>query len=537
MKGVKQLKRRIIAFILTLNFLFLFLCGRLFKISSTPQTASIQSSIRVKEIDVSRGMIYDCNMNPLVNSDYTYTFLVKPSAYTLNLLNEKGYDTGTIEKIKTGNLVFIESDNKTEFNDNEYIKSLSLFTRYPDNCALHIIGYTDYAGNGVSGIEKYYNETLLKSGGTLSVAYSADAKNRLLTGEAVEIRNSGYYNSEGIVLTINKDIQKICENALKNNNITKGAVIVLDTESGGILACASAPCYNRNNMEDYINCDDAPFLNRGFCAYPVGSVFKLVTTISALENNITLPFYTCTGKIEKSKNIFNCNKTEGHGTIDLSEAIAQSCNPYFIELGTRTGAKNLLYTAEMSGFGKSTDLGNGNFTHEGILPEKADLNSDAAVGNFAFGQGKFTATPLQVAVFLNTVANNGIYKEPYLIKGSVNNDGAFSPDVTVSGYRIFKESSCKTLKNAMLDTTKNGTGKIAFSSLFNSCTKTATAQSGQYDETGREIKICWFAGFFPAENPKYTICVMKEDGGSGGGDCGPAFKEISESIYIKSKTQ
>ncbi len=530
------MKRRIIALILTFNFLFLFLCGRLFKISATPQTASIQSGLRVKQIDVSRGMIYDCNMVPLVNSDYTYSFLIKPSPYTISLLEEKGYDTDTIEKLKNGNLVFIESENKTEFIESEYIKSVSVFKRYSDNCTLHIIGYTDYTQNGVCGIEKHYNDTLIKNGGTLSVAYSADAKGRLLTGEGIEIRNTSYYDSDGIVLTIDKDIQLIAENALKNNNITKGAVIVLDTESAGILACASTPCYDRNNLQDYINDSNAPFLNRGFCAYPVGSVFKLVTAVSALENNITLPTYNCVGKIEKSKNIFNCNKTEGHGNINLTKAVAQSCNPYFIELGTRTGAKNLLNTAEISDFGKSTDLGNGNFTDSGVLPQIADLNSDAAIGNFAFGQGKFTATPLQVAVFLNTVANNGIYKEPFLIKGEVNTEGAFAPQLTDTGYRIFKESTCRTLKSAMLNTTKDGTGTIAFSSLFDSCTKTATAQSGQYDENGNEIKICWFAGFFPAENPKYTICVIKEDGVSGGGDCGPVFKEISENIYIKSKT-
>ena len=392
--------------------------------------------------------------------------------------------------------------------------------------------------NDLNGlVEKYYNDTLIKSGGTLSVAYSADAKNRLLTGETIEIRNDGYYASDGIVLSIDKNIQKICENALKNNEVPKGAVIVLDTESGGILACASVPCYDRNNMEEYLYREDAPFLNRGFSAYPVGSVFKLVTAISALENNVALPTYTCTGKIEKSKNIFNCNKTEGHGTIDLNEAIAQSCNPYFIELGTKTGAKKLLYTAEISGFGKTIDLGKGNFTDAGILPKEDELNSEAAVGNFAFGQGKFTATPLQVAAFLNTIANDGIYKEPHLIKGFVNSEGAFSPETTANGYRIFKESSCEVIKKAMMNTTKNGTGKIAFTSLFDSCTKTATAQSGQYDENGREIKICWFAGFFPAERPRYTLCIMVEDGVSGGTSCAPLFKQICEDIYIQSQKQ
>ncbi len=529
------MKKRLIALILTFNFIFIFLCGRLFLISNTSETASLQSSLRVKEIDASRGIIYDRNMKPLVNSDYTYTFLIKPSPSAITLLTQKGYTT-EVEQLKKGKMVFIETDYKWAFPESEYIKSISIFKRYPDNCALHIIGYTDSDGNGVCGTEKFYDDFLKKSGGSLDVAYSADANNRLLVGEATEIRNNAYYDNDGVVLTIDKDIQTIAENALKNHNITKGAVIVLDTESGGILACASVPCYDRNYLGEYINDENAPFLNRGFCAYPVGSVFKLVTTVSALENNITLTSYNCVGKIEKSGNVFNCNKTEGHGNINLAKAVSLSCNPYFIELGTKTGAEKLLYTAEISGFGKSTDLGNGNFTDSGILPEESDLNSDAAIGNFAFGQGKFTATPLQVAAFLNTVANDGIYKEPYLIKGIANEKGAFSPELNHSQTRIFKESSCKTIKNAMLGTVKEGTGELAFSSLFDSCAKTATAQSGQYDNNANEIKICWFGGFFPAQNPKYTICVMKEDGASGGGDCGPVFKEISENIYIKSKT-
>lgn len=530
------MKKRVIAFILTLNLLFLFLSGRLYKISLNSETASVQSGIRIKEIDTSRGFIYDCNLKPLVNTDFTYTFLIKPSAYTVDLLREKGYENAITEKLTYGNMIFAQSENKNDFTEGEYIQSLPIFERYNDNCALHIIGYTDYTKNGVCGIEKYYNDTLINNNGTLSVAYSADAKGRLLAAEPVEIRNNGYYTPQGIVLTIDKDIQLYAENALKNNNIDNGAVIVLDTQTSAILACASVPCYERSNLEASINSEDAPFLNRGISAYPVGSVFKLVTAVSAMENDVILPYYTCTGSIEKSGNLFNCNKTEGHGSTDLCHAVSQSCNPYFIELGTLTGAEKLLYTAEISGFGKSTDLGNGNFTDSGTLPEISELNSDAAIGNFAFGQGKLTATPLQVGVFLNTIANNGIYREPFLIKGYVNDDGAFSPELNETGYRIFKESTCKTLKNAMYRTTTEGTGKIAFSSLFNSCTKTATAQSGQYDKNGNEIKICWFTGFFPAENPKYTICVIKENGVSGGSDCGPVFKEISENIYIKSKT-
>ncbi|MBQ8182643.1 MAG: penicillin-binding protein 2 [Clostridia bacterium] len=530
------MKKRILSFILTINILFLCLCGRLYYISSAPRAASSQPSTRIKEISSTRGIIYDCNLKPLVNGTYTYTFCVKPTLKSIEILTKSGVDENNINKLKKGNFLFLQSNNKDYLPQSNDLKALTVYERYTDNVALHIIGYTDSEENGVCGIEKYYNDELLNSGGKLSVAYSADANGRMLSGEAVEIRNESYYDSDGIVLTIDKDIQIIAENALKNADIQKGAAVVLDTATSAILACACVPCYNRNNLAEYIDDEDSPFLNRAFCAYPVGSVFKLVTAAAALENGVKLPTYNCSGSTIKSGNVFNCNNTDGHGKMTLETATANSCNPYFIELGVMTGAKNLLFTADVAGFGKSTDLGNGNFTQSGVLPDSDDLNSDAAVGNFAFGQGKLTATPLQIAAFCNTIANRGVYNEPYLIKGFSDEKGAFSPEIKNDGIKILNESTCKTLKDAMLQTTETGTGKIAFTSLFDSCTKTATAQSGQYNKKGEEIKYCWFTGFFPYEKPEYTICIIKEDGVSGGADCGPVFKEISENIYIKSKT-
>lgn len=479
-------------------------------------------------------MIYDRNLKPLVNKDYTYTFLLKPTQSNLSLLKAMGYEGDVIERLQGGSLVIIESDNKHLFTEGTDIKALRVFKRYRDPLCVHVIGYTDEDGNGISGIEEHFNSYLTETGGDLSVAYSADANGRLLTAEAIEIRNQNYYTAEGLVLTIDSDIQRIVENALKSNNVKKGAVVVLDTESGGIAGCASVPCYDPENPAEALSSTDSPFINRCFSAYPVGSVFKLVTAVGALENGINLPLYTCTGQITKSGNTFNCSKLKGHGETDLAGAISQSCNPYFIELGTRLGGKSLLVTAETTGFGRPIDLGNGYLTNSGILPDITDLNSDAAVGNFAFGQGRFTATPLQVAAFINTIATDGIYKEPYLVRGYTDSKGAFAPIITDSPYRIFEKDTCRVLKKAMLSTTIDGTGTLAFSSLFNSCGKTATAQSGQYDNTGREIKICWYAGFFPAKNPRYTLCIMVEDGTSGGTDCAPLFKEICENIYIQS---
>ena len=95
-----------------------------------------------------------------------------------------------------------------------------------------------------------------------------------------------------------------------------------------------------------------------------------------------------------------------------------------------------------------------------------------------------------------------------------------------------KTETCNIIKESLLNVVKEGTGKSAFTSLFLSCGKTATAQSGQYNENGVEIKHSWYVGFFPYENPQYVICIMKENGISGGIDCAPVFKEVAENIFI-----
>ncbi len=529
------MKKRILSLTLAINLLFVLLTGKLFSLSVFPQTVATQPGLRVKEIATTRGFIYDRNLSPLVNNAYTYVACVKPTHTAINLLKTKSAPQSVLEKAAKG--YFLTLPAKTDiYGNTSDIKTLTVFDRYPTNTALHIIGYTDSGYEGVCGIEKYFNEQLTESGGSLSVAYYSDATGRILLNEPVEIRNEEYYDKDGIVLTLDKSIQKITEIALKNGNIDKGAAVVLDVKTSEILACASTPVYDRNNIAEFINDENSPFINRAMCAYPVGSVFKVVTAVSALENGITPHNYFCKGSIEKSKTIFNCSNTDGHKNVDLSTALAYSCNPYFIELGTKVSAKKLLITAENLGFGKSTDLGNGFFTDSGILPEISELNSEAAVGNFAFGQGKFTATPLQIASLFATVGNNGIYNEPTLIKGATDKKGGFSPEIKETGYRVLKQSTCETIKNSLTKTVTEGTGKSAFSSLVDSCAKTATAQSGQYDENGNEIKYCWFAGFFPYENPEYVICVLKENGVSGGGDCAPVFKEIAENVYIKAKT-
>lgn len=526
------MKKRVLSSLLIIIISFSALSGRLYSISSNAELVSAQPHIRVRELGNKKGTIYDRNGKPLTNNKTTTIICAKPTAENAVIINKikgKKFAKSTVLK---GYFTSFTTAKSGLINESEDIKKIEIFERYGDSVALHLIGYTDIDGNGVSGIEKYYQEEIDSHKGTLSVAYSADALGRMLTGEKTEIRNNNYYSQGGVMLTIDRDIQVIVENALKNGNIDKGAAVVLDVRNSAILACASTPVFERNNISEYLNSTDSPFINRAFECFPVGSVFKPVTAAAALESGIKLNEYYCKGYIEKSGNKFNCNKLEGHGKLDFDTAISMSCNPYFIEISTQTGAKKLLRTAKELGFGKSIDLGNGFITSQGSLPNIKELNSSAAVGNLGFGQGKLTASPLQIANCFATIANGGIYNEPYINKGTVDTNDNLTPTIQNNGKRVLSKSTCETIKNAMAKTTRDGTGKTAFTSLFDSCTKTATAQSGQYDKNGVEIKYCWFVGFFPIKNPHYVICILKENGSSGGTDGAPVFKEISENIYI-----
>lgn len=525
------MKKRIISSVIALSFCFSALGTRLFFISRNTEYASTQSHVRVKAIDEKRGNIYDCNGELLVNSETETVLLVKPVKSTFSIISEiKGKDF-VKETLMNGFFTTVRTDSDKSNYNNPNIATVTTFNRYSDSTAVHLIGYTNSEGDGVCGIEKYYNNDIKKYNGRLSVAYSTDALGRMLVGEDTEIRNESYYKSGGINLTIDKSFQIITETALKNGNVSKGAAVVIDVNNGAIKAVASTPTYDRNDLESYLDDENLPFINRAFSAYPVGSVFKTVTAVSALESGIELETVECVGYTEKSGNKFYCNKRDGHGSVDFKTALAQSCNTYFIETGTQTGGEALLITAEKSGFGKEIDIGNGFTTDSGILPELKELNSDAAVGNLSFGQGKLTATPLQIAAFYCAIANGGIYNKPYIYSGYTDSDGERISAVQNNGKRIMSEYVCNIIKEGMLETTINGTGKTAYSTLFESATKTATAQSGIYDENGNEIKYSWFVGFFPYRNPSYVICIMKENGNSGGIDGAPVFKEISENIY------
>ncbi len=525
------MKKRIISVFTVFCLLFGIVTGRLYNISSgkAVNVAETNSS-RVKEISKTRGQIYDRYMRKFTNTKQENYLIIKPDTNVLSKVKNLKQFEEIKKSLEKGELSVTQTDESFITQNNESILSLSLVKRYSDDLLCHVTGYVNSENDGVCGIEKSFNNILKKSSGSVSAVYETDALGRVLLGEDVEIRYENYNNDSGVVLTVDKDFQSICENALKNSSIEKGAVIILDSNTSEILACASVPIFDRNYPEKSLTDTNSPFINRAFTAYSVGSVFKVVTAAAAIENNKSVENFICSGNITKNGTLFNCNKREGHGPVDMEKALSVSCNPFFIELASVTGAENILKTAEKTGFGTSYDLG-GIITDKGNLPSLNELNSDASIGNFGFGQGSLLATPLQIALCYSVIANGGTLREPSLIKGYKDTDGNYFENEKKNGTKVLKKETCEILKKYLNTTMTAGTGINAKSPFFSSCGKTATAETGQIDKNGEKILNSWFVGFFPYEQPEYVICILKENGASGSIDDAPVFKEISENIY------
>ncbi|MDE7293829.1 MAG: penicillin-binding protein 2, partial [Oscillospiraceae bacterium] len=276
----------------------------------------------------------------------------------------------------------------------------------------------------------------------------------------------------------------------------------------------------------------SPFVNRAFSAYSVGSAFKLVTAGAALEYGISERYsYDCGGSIKVRGSNFDCHRYGGHGRLDMREAMVESCNPYFISLASDIPTDFLHDFAERLGFGKACRLGSGIQSAAGVLPTARELKVPEEKANFAFGQGKISATPLQITLLTAAIANHGQMPTPILINGDLSGSevtAAASP----SFHRVMRSSTADKLRSYMISTLYKENSK-AVPEFTTGGGKTSTAQTWTYNENGEENMNCWFTGFFPADEPRYAVTIMIEEGVSGNVTCGPVFKEIADSVKMR----
>ncbi len=476
--------------------------------------------------------IYDRNGQRLNNRSVEYIAVLDP--HNANSLNAAKYacDQSAFHNGMSGNLPFfckVTSEN---------IRNIIVFRRYirteSSQPARHLVGYTSDV-RGVCGIELAYDGFLRENYTENRAVFSVDAMGSVLEGMISE-KTIPKEMESGVITTLDADIQTITENSFRRSGYKKGAAVVMDVKSGDILACASFPEFDPQDLSASLENEDSPFINRAFSAYSVGSIFKLVTASAALESGISEDFsYTCDGSIDIDGQVFNCHKWGGHGEISMEEAMISSCNPYFIALSETLSPKILHDTAEKLGFGEEIKLADGIYSQRGYLPSERELSVKAEKGNFSFGQGKLTATPIQICRLTCAIANNGIIPQARLISGLRDENGIVTTVDSSKSERVMSCLTAQKLKMYMKGVV-NAPNSYSRSDTVSCSGKTSTAQTGRYTADGKEIMNCWFTGYFPSNSPKYAVTILVEGGVSGNISCGGIFKEIAESICnIKSR--
>lgn len=400
--------------------------------------------------------------------------------------------------------------------------------RYRDDgfCA-HIIGYLGGgdAPSGVAGVERIYDEILRRDPPESQLVAIHDARGVAISGLMYKIRRQQLDEKSAVVLTMDRRVQTLAEEAM-NRWVKKGALVVMDIHSKEILAMASRPTFDPYRAAT--NRDpDSPLLNRALSPYYPGSLFKILITCAVLEEGLakTGEEFYCSGKYLMPDGFsFPCLRKTGHGRLNLEQAFALSCNPVFIELGSRLGRIRLLNYVQKMHVNDTTLVG---------YPDGAgceiNINPGArALANASLGQQGIRLNPLQICSLLCTIADDGNWSPPRLLSCTIDSQGEKHYPETPAREQVISPETAKTVQGLLEKVVKEGTGSSAAFPEAQVAGKTGTSQTGAIQEDDQEILDTWFGGYFPAQEPRWAIVVMVEEGESGARSAAPVFREIAQ---------
>lgn len=364
-----------------------------------------------------------------------------------------------------------------------------------DNVFAHTIGFIN---NGGYGIESKYNFDMQ----TLN--------NELIQRFNKEFNKDYKLQANSLVLTLDKDLQNFCYEKLKDKN---GAIVVMDSTTGKILAMVSSPSFNPNNISNDWNnlindTKNNPLVNRATQGlYPPASVFKILTSATFIENyedfeNYT---YTCKGYETFGDVKIECFDKKAHGNLNLEKALAVSCNSFFANLSNLITPEQLAETANKALFNNSL-----NFTLE-YNKSSFTLDNTSPIDEIIqtyIGQGKTLVTPLHIALIGSSIANNGIMMTPYIVESKLDYKGnVIDKNLPKKLTNAFSIETAQTIKNMLEKVVTEGTGKKAKLDNISISAKTGTAQvDSQKDHT-------WFLGMAPTENPNIVVSIIFENSG------------------------
>ena len=458
-----------------------------------------------------------------------------------------------------------------DLNGVKPVISISRDYPYKENFT-HVLGYVSQANEndlltnenikekfvpglkvGKTGLERSFEKRLI---GSNSVErYEVNAYGRRISQLAFQKGDKG----ETIKLTIDTKIQELTNELLKEK---AGSICVMDIYTGAIIAMHSSPSFDPNSFVFGISQDEwqlirnnpmKPLVNKSLSGnYSPGSTIKPIVALSALENEIIKPDFTvqCKGHknpLELYGQTYHCWKKEGHGFVNLREAMKQSCDTYFYEVARRLGVDRLSVTAKKFGLGKKVFKNVFDNEKSGLVPntewKKNALGRNWVLGETiitGIGQGFIQTTPIQLCLMTAQIANGGYKIYPKIV---ANDDNQYADKFTP----LYKKSrNIKIVQDAMFSSTNEVRGTSYRSRLddpkYRFAGKTGTSQVKKITELDRELDLktsqipyeerdhALYVAFGPYKSPRYALSIIIEHGGSGGTVAAPLAKELFKMI-------
>jgi len=432
--------------------------------------------------------------------------------------------------------------------------------RYPaERVGAHVIGYVGEINEtevearedegaepgwivGRSGIEAQYESTLQGRPGVRYVEVDAEGR---IVGSFAGMRTVIEEPGTDVDLNLDLELMEWIDHIFPDG--MKGSVVVLDVETGGVLALYSAPAFDpnvfagvvdRSEWDRLVQDPESPLYHRAVMgSYPPGSPWKLATAAIALDLGVVTPSQrmpvSCQGSYAFGNRSYGCWKPEGHGSLDLAGAIQHSCNVYFYQLGAEIGLARMLEVGNRLGFGRPCGIdlpteGGGTFPEGPEFWERRfgyrPQEGEALV--LAIGQGPNDQTPLKMAQFILAIARDGSAPAPSLLRSETAgaNDASWSLDIPPEHLEQVREGMRRV-------TRQGGTAYLSSLEHFDLLGKTGTAQSG-----GGRPTHAWFtaiAGPY-GEAPEIVAVALVEFGGSGSGVAAPLVAKTAD-FYLRGK--
>ena len=583
-KQINVFNRRTFFLYLLKISLFSLVGWRLYNIqifnSSKYKTLSKKNQIDLEIIFPIRGKIFDRNNNLIARNEKVFDLYLIPEKTksinnTLNSLSkfitidfskrrkiiELSSKVKKFQKIKIFENISwkeLERIESNKYNLQGIFISEDYLRVYPyKEIFSHLLGYISKPNQkelslpfiskmpnldiGKQGLEKSFNPILVGKAGQREI--EVNSSGRVIR----EISKIESVQGEEIHLSLDLRIQEYVVNLL--NTYRAGSVNVIDIKTGEILCMASTPSYDPNKIiekpntlywESLLSNNLSPLTNRSIQGlYAPGSTFKMIVAIAALKHGIinTSSTHSCSGKIEYGDRLYHCWKTKGHGSMDIVEAIKQSCDVFFYEISKELGIDKIAAVAKDFGLNHTFEISLQN-QKKGIIPTKKWKKNKIGENWYAgetliagIGQGFVLTNPLQLAVMTSIIASDGKNIKPTLIKNQNNNfekSNKYLNEIKIIKKALFKvvNESRGTAYSSRLEDIKfagkTGTSQVKRITL-------SERESDDFRKKEQEWKNrdhALFVGYMPHDDPKYAISVIIEHGGSGASTAAPIAKQI-----------